>query len=185
MNVIHITQTKNIENIMKHGIMRSKPLLDQYDDVMEKEYGNLYNKERGLVFCIQEGVKQRDKYIKDFFYWKTWGDNRNKFIDKNIDNFDDLCEKGPKIFSHIKPKSLYFSILLLDIPNEPIFEKYCHVQNHIMSPLWTDMELKYEHDDKPLALVNYDIKSNNIIKIIGTGQSIITKNNKIDTSLHI
>ena len=47
------------------------------------------------------------------------------------------------------------------------------------------MELKYEHDDKPLALVNYDIKSNNIIKIIGTGQSIITKNNKIDTSLHI
>ena len=149
MELIHITQTKNVESIMKNGILRCKPSLPQYADIMEEEYGNDYDKDRGLIFCIPEEINRRDKYIKDFFYWKTWGDDRNIFIKNNIDKYDDINEDGPKVFSHIKPKPLYFSIILLDIPDEPILKKYHHVQTHTIDPLWSDMDIRYEHNQKP------------------------------------
>lgn len=186
MNILHITQTKNVESILKNGILRCKPLLSQYGDIMEEEYESEYNKERGLVFCIPEEIDRRDKYIKDFFYWKTWGDDRNRFICKNEDIFDKL-EEGYKVFSHIKSEPIQFSIFLLDIPEETILTKYYHAQYNSMGDysLWKDMDTRYEHDYKPLALVNYDINADNIKKIIGIGESILTKDNKINTLLQI
>jgi len=47
------------------------------------------------------------------------------------------------------------------------------------------MDVRYEHDDKPLTLMNYDVEINRIKKIIGTAESSITKKNKIDVSLYI
>ena len=185
MDILHVTQTKNVDSIMKHGIQRCKPLLDQYDDVMEKEYGSDYDKDRGLVFCIPEGTVRRDKYLKDFFYWKTWGDDRNRFMDKYWDKIDDLREDGPKTFSRIKSQSLYFSILLITLPTETILDRHCHAQFNSMGPLWKDMDTRYEHYSKPLALVNYDIESKYIKRVVGTGQSIVTKDNKINTLLRI
>ena len=70
MDVLHITQTKNIPSIMKNGIHRGKPLLDQFNDVMEREYGEDYDKDKGLVFGMPENIDRRDKYIKDFFIGK-------------------------------------------------------------------------------------------------------------------
>ena len=154
---------------------------------MEYEYGSEYDKDRGLVFCIPEDTIYRDKYIKDFFYWKTWGDDRNRFILKQTNKYDELQNEGFKVFSSIKPQSLYFSILLLDIPYEKLFDTdtYIHSQTNSMGSLWQDMDTRYEHDNKPLVLVNYDIKVDNIKRVIGTGQSIVTKENKINTILQI
>jgi len=168
MEVLHVTPTKNIKNIMKSKILRSKPILSQYDDVMNYEYGSDYDKEKGLVFGFPEDIYNRDKIIKDFAYWKTWGDVRNRFLLKYDDEeFIKLQEVGTKIFSHIKLKSTHFSILLLEIKYEPVFDRYKHQQTADMSSYWTDMETRYEHDDKPLVLINYDIELKNIKRIVG------------------
>ena len=48
--------------------------------------------------------------IKDFAYWKTWGDVRNRFLLKYDDNkWIKMQEEGPKVFSHIKLTSTHFS----------------------------------------------------------------------------
>ena len=113
MEVLHITPTENIKNIMKSKIFRRKPVLSQFDKVMNDEYNSDYDKEKGLVFGFPESIYNRDKIIKDFAYWKVWGDVRNRFLDKYDDpDFIKMQEEGPKIFLHIKPKSTHFSILL-------------------------------------------------------------------------
>lgn len=186
MDVLHITQTKNVPSIMKNGIIRSKSLLPQYEEVMKRDYGVDYDCDKGLVFGIPESTIQRDRFIKDFFYWKTWGDMRNIFLDfDDDDQFDKLQEIGVKIFSHIKIIPLYFSVLLIDISYEKLFDKYVHQQSTSMGVLWSDMDTRFEHNDTPLNLINYDIKPDQIKKVIGIGESVLNKNNKIDILLNI
>jgi len=186
MDVIHITETKNVKSIMGSKIFRNKPILSQYDKVMYDDYGFDYDRKKGLVFGFPESIRHRDKMIKDFAYWKTWGDVRNKFLLKyNGEEYDKSLDIGPKVFSHLKLKSTYFSIILLDVDHEKIFCKYTHEQSSDMGPLWIDMETRYEHNDKPLVLMNYDINSNKIKRVIGTIQTIVTKKNKINTLLDI
>jgi len=186
MDILHITPSENIKSIMGSKIFRRKPILSVFDNIMENEYGPDYDKKKGLVFGFPESITNRDKIIKDFAYWKTWGQPRNVFLLKYDDKeYEELQEKGVKIFLHIKPKSTYFSILLLDIQYEQLFDVYIHQQSADMSPLWVDMDARYEHNDKPLVLINYDIEAIKIKSIIGTVQSIVTKEYKINTLLHI
>jgi len=180
IEAVHITPTKNIPSILKNGILRSKPILDTYNDVMKNEYGNKYNPEKGLVFGFPEGHFKRDKFIKDFFYWKTWGNPRNILITKTTDNqYDNIQNIGINIFNNLRIKPDHFSVVLIEVNNDPIFKKYVHCQSHYMGPLWTDMDEKYEHDDKPLTLINYDIPPNLIKGIIATGETYFSKNGKI------
>ena len=111
-------------------------------------------------------------------------DVRNRFL-KPYDyyQYNKLQEIGIKVFSHIKLKSFYFSVLLIDISHEETFDVYQHKQSADMGVLWKDMDTRYEHNDKPLTLINYDIKPNQIKKVIGTGESIVKRNNKIDVFL--
>ncbi len=184
MNVLHITQTKNIPSIMKNGICRSKPLLKKFDGIMEEDYGENYNKDKGLVFGIPEGLDRRDKYIKDFFYWKTWGALRNVFLkDTDYNQYDKCQEEGPKVFSHLKVLPIGFSVLLVDIPFVWTYDYYMHEQSIEMGVLWKDMDARYEHKNKPLVLVNYDIEPDRIKKVIGTGETVLKRNNKIEVRL--
>ena len=184
MDVLHITPEKNISSIMKNGVLRSKPLLTQYNGIMESLYGDSYNIERGLVFCFPEGVSKRDKYIKDFCYWKTWGDIRNKLIPLNYEDYIKYQELGCKFFNRVKPKLQRLKVLLLDIKFEDFFTYYRHVQNHVMGNYWTDMDERYEHENKPLVLINYDIKPKRIKRVIGTVESFYEKG-KINITLNI
>jgi len=186
MDVLHITQTKNIPSIMKNGIRRGKPLLDQFNDVMEYEYGEDYDKDKGLVFGMPENINRRDKYIKDFFYWKTWGNERNKMLaGASYNQYSDYKEQGPKVFSHIKIEPTQFSILLINIPFMQEYDYYVHGQFGGMSVLWKDMDVRYEHKNKPLTLINYDVDVSRIKKVIATGESMVTRKNKINVSLNI
>jgi len=184
MDVLHITQTKNLKSIMKYGILRTKPLLDQYETIMEEEFGEEYDVKRGMVFGIPETIDRRDKYIKDFLYWKTWGDKRNIFLDGvEREIYDKYQEIGPKVFSHIKITPAQFTILLINIPHHPVYDKYAHAQYNSMGVLWSDMDTRYEHYRKPLVLVNYDIGPQHIKHVIGTGETRISRNEKIEVSL--
>lgn len=171
---------------MKNGIFRSKPLLSQYDRIMEEDYSENYDKDEGLVFGIPENLNRRDKYIKDFCYWKTWGEPRNIFLkDTDWNQYDKCQEEGPKVFSQLKISTIDFSILLVDIPFVWTYDEYIHEQSIEMGVLWKDMDARYEHKNKPLILINYDIEPDRIKEVIGTGESKLSRNNKIDVSLKI
>jgi len=186
MDVLHITLSNHVSSIMKNGILRSKPILEKYDELMKRNYGLDYDKDKGMVFGFSENINHRDKIIKDFFYWKTWGDIRNRFLKPyDYDGFSKLEEIGSKSFSHIKLKSFHFSVLLIDVEYEEMFDWYVHQQSADMGVLWEDMDARYEHDDKPLNLLNYDVKPNQIKRVIGTGESVLKRNNKIEVSLNI
>jgi hypothetical protein len=186
MDILHITQTKNVPSIIKNGIFRSKPLLPQYDEVMKEDYGSNYDCEKGLVFGFPENINQRNRYIKDFFYWKTWGEKRNIFLDDcDYDQFTKCQEIGSDVFSHIKITPVYFSVILINIPYHPLYGWYQHEQSHTMNVFWSNMDTRYEHNDKPLVLINYDIKPDKIKKVIGIGESTLNRNNKINVSLKI
>jgi len=185
MDVLHVTLSKHVSSIMKNGILRTKPILDKYGEIMEENYGTDYDKDKGMVFGFPETINHRDRIIKDFFYWKTWGDIRNRFLKPyDYDQFNKLQEIGPDIFSHIKLTPLNFSVLLIDVPHEETFDLYQHQQSADMGVLWEDMDTRYEHDDKPLNLINYDVRPDKIKKVIGMGESILN-GNKIDVLLNI
>lgn len=186
MDVLHITQTKNVPSIMENGIFRSKALLPQYDELMKEDYGSNYDCEKGLVFGFPENINQRNRYIKDFFYWKTWGEKRNIFLNNcDYDQFTKCREIGPDVFSHIKITPVSFSVILINIPYRPLYGWYQHEQSHTMNVHWSNMDTRYEHNDKPLVLINYDIKPDRIKKVIATGESTLNRNNKINVSLKI
>ncbi len=186
MDVLHITQTKNVPSIMKNGILRTKPLLSKYDELMKRDYGSDYDCEKGLVFGFPENINQRNRYIRDFFYWKTWGEKRNIFLDDcDYDQYTKYQEIGPDVFSHIKITPIYFSVILIDISYNLRYDWWHHEQSSVMGVLWSDIDTRYEHNDKPLTLINYDIKPDKIKKVIGTGESILNRNNKINVSLKI
>jgi len=181
-----MTLSKNIPSIMKNGILRSKPILEKYDELMEENYGVGYDKDKGMVFGFPETINHRDRIIKDFFYWKTWGDIRNRFLKPyDYNQYSKLQEIGIKAFSHIKLKPFYFSVLLIDVDHEETFDWYLHRQSADMGVLWEDMDVRYEHNDKPLTLLNYDVRPDKIKKVIGTGESVLKRNNKIDVLLNI
>ena len=185
MDVLHLTPERNISSIMKNGVLRSKPLLTQYNGVMESLYGDKYDKNKGLVFCFPEGISKRDKYIKDFCYWKTWGDIRNRCLESlDWEDFIKYQELGYKFFNRVKPPLQRLKVLLLDIKFEDFFTHYRHMQTHLMSNYWTDMDERYEHGEKPLVLVNYDIKPERIKRVIGTVESFCEKG-KINITLDI
>lgn len=178
MDVLHITPEKNMDSIFKYGILRNKPLLLQYNEIMEELYGNEYDIERGLVFCFPEEVSRRDKFIKDFSYWKAWGDVRNRILDQfSYEEFIKYQEIGCNFFSDVKPKLERLKILLLDIEYEDFFTYYKHAQFHSMRNYWTNMDGRYEHDDKPLVLVNYDIKPSKIKRVVGSVESFYERGN--------
>ena len=185
MDALHVTLSKHVPSIMKNGILRSKPILEKYDELMERNYGSEYDKDKGMVFGFPETINHRDRIIKDFFYWKTWGDIRNRFLKPyDYNQYNKLQEMGTKVFSHIKLIPLYFSVLLIDVPYEETFDFYIHHQSADMGVFWEDMDIRYEHNDKPLNLLNYDVRPDQIKKVIGTGESILNKN-KIDVLLNI
>jgi len=151
---------------------------------MEEDYGEHYDKDKGLVFGIPENLDRRDKYIKDFFYWKTWGTPRNIFLkDDNDDLYSKYQEMGPKVFSHLKIEPIQFSVLLVEIPFVWTYDYYVHQQSVEMDVIWEDMDPRYEHHAKPLVLVNYDIDVDEIKGVVGTGETVLKRNNKIEVRL--
>lgn len=185
MDVLHITPTRNLKSIMRSKIFRSKPILSQYDDIMQYYYPTEYDAEKGLVFGFPETIKHRDRIIKDFIYWKTWGEDRNKILCSLKDEeFINLQNEGLKIFSHLKLKRCHYSILLLDIDHEPLFDYYLHEQS-AAGEFFKDMDVRYEHNDKPLVLMNYDVPKCRIKRVFGTAESFINKRNKIDVTIRV
>jgi hypothetical protein len=187
MKAVHITPTRNLESIKAQGIFRAVPLLDQYARLMERDYKS-YDPERGLVFAFALDMNVI-KWFKDFAYWKVWGTPRNECITNHWfdppEKFDKLQEIGPPAFSHITPKDEHLSAVLIDIPDNRFYGWYYHAQNHTMNSHWADMEERYEHNTKPLVLINYDVQPDCIRSTIGTAETVLSKSGKVDILLNM
>lgn len=187
MNVIHITPSRNVESIRVNGILRSVPLLDQYARLMDEDYPGEYDSERGLVFAFPVDFNIA-KWIKDFAYWKVWGNPRNECIKADYDSpeaYDKLLEIGPAAFAHIIPADEHLTALEIEIPDNPLYGSYLHRQAHDMSKCWHDMDTRYEHTTKPLALINFDIDPGCIIGQVGTIETVLSKTGKVDTIINL
>lgn len=181
MKVVHITRIGNLDGIRKYGVLRHKPLLTQYNEVMIKDYPN-YNPDFGLVFSyiLDQHV---EKFLRDFAYWDTWGKPRNLHITPfTYDEYLDLQEMGVSGFPKFKLKSEKYIALLLDIKSNPLYGHYYHVQTHNMDTYWGNMNTIYEHNDKLLALINYDVPRKQICGIIGSANSEIKRQQVIINS---
>lgn len=177
MKVVHITRDKNLSGINRLGILRNKSPLSQYDELMAIDYPG-YRPEIGLVFSYLLN-DSAERFLKDFAYWDTWGKPRNDCLKKmEYPDFCNLKEMGPKGFKNIHLSSNRYFAILLDIEYHPLYDIYIHEQTHTMAPFWSDMDSRYEHIDKPLALINYDVPRERILGIIGSANSEI-KNNKV------
>lgn len=186
MKVLHISPSKNTESILKYGILKSSPFLSQFKEFLERHLGEKYNHKEGVIFSIPEDVLTRDKYIKDFVYWKVWGHPRNVLLDTLYKKYyyADILDSGPSIFKFIKPEEEEFTIFEADIDDKFTTVSCIHGQFHNMSSLWNDMDNRYEHIDKPLVLINDNIPSYKL-KIIGQARTLSNKNGIIDVSLSI
>jgi len=183
MKAVHVTPTRNIESILANGILRSPPILDQYNEVMSRDYDD-YDPGKGLVFGFT--TDHTERWIRHFAYWKVWGNPRNIAIGKYwLEKWDDLLEIGPSAFSNIEYKDEHLTAILIDIPDLNFYGWYLHQQSHTMNPHWADMEERYEHNDKPLVLINYDVPPKYIKNIIGTAETTLTKAGKVDILLNM
>lgn len=162
---------------MVNGIYRSPPILYQYDDVMSRDYGKKYDPNKGLVFAFTLDDHE-EKWFQHFAYWKVWGNPRNLTIPHW--DWHRLLETGPSAFKNIIPEAIHLTAFVIDIPDHYLYGWYHHCQKHNMQRHWHDMEEKYEHNDKPLVLINYDVPPASIKYQIGTAETILSKAGKVD-----
>ena len=184
MIVLHITPTVNLNSITQRGIKASPPLLNQFDDYMKKRT-NKYDQNIGLVFAIPEDTIRRDKYIKDFVYWKLWGNPRNELLHKignDCNAWDKVYDTGYNYFKYIIPKDAHFHIMQFEISDG--YQTCLHAQFGDMggSKIWTNMDIKYEHCNKPLVLINENISPKKL-SLFGTTCATIDRYNKFNISI--
>ena len=186
MKVLHISSKRNKESILKHGILKRPPFLEQFKSYLEERLGRDYVHKEGIVFCMPEDLIRRDKYIKDFIYWKVWGHPRNVLIDAlyKKHEYELLQESGPKLFKSIKIKEDDFHIYEIDLNCNFTIVPCYHGQFHSMSKVWDDMDSRYEHGMKPLSLVNNNISPNRF-KIVGDVKVILNKKERVNILLNI
>jgi hypothetical protein len=185
MKAVHVTKTRSLNSILKYGIIRSKPLLTHYEDLMKKDYGSEYAIERGLVFSFAYDDAE-EKFFNHFVYWDMWGKPRNELLtDIDYKTYWDMNEVGPKVFSRVQPIEESYTAILIEIPDHPLYDRYMHQQSHDMSPVWADMEKRYEHNDKSLVLINYDVHPRYIKGVLGTANGMVNKEKKIDVFMNM
>lgn len=177
MKAVHVTLTRNLESIRANGIFRTPPVLDQYNEVMARDYED-YDPKVGLVFGFLLDDHE-EKWFKHFAYWKVWGNPRNLAIG-DFEHWDRVLETGPSIFKNVPYTDAHLTAMIIDIPYNDLYGHYLHCQSYDMNPQWNDMEERYEHNDKPLALINYKVPPSCIKCLIGTAETVLTKTGKVD-----
>lgn len=179
MEAVHVTPTRNMESILSSGIFRRPPILHQYDTVMKRDYGSAYDQKKGMVFAFTLDDHEQ-KWFEHFAYWKVWGNPRNIAIENWLGDWDRLLDTGPQAFNNIIPEPEHLTAFVIEIPDNDLYGWYFHCQKHNMDTHWNNMEERYEHNNKPLVLINYDVPPSAIKYIIGTAETVLSKAGKID-----
>jgi len=184
VEVLHATPTRNVPNIEKYGIQCTRPLLPQFEEYAGY-YIKDYDKSLGLIFTIVEGQNLQNKYLKDFSYWRMWGNPRNKILDKlGVEGWEKVCNIGSSFFKNLVPVEEHFTILsvsVLDDTKSTICVHNQSVGKEGMNDLFGNMDPQYEHNDKVLMLFNQPLFQ---FKVVGSMNVTVKRNSKISISLN-
>lgn len=187
MKAIHVTKSKYLNSIRKLGILRSKPLLEHHDDLLRREFDD-YDPEIGTIYAWAEHL-DNERFLYDFAYWDTWGKPRNHAITGlSYEQYNDVMDMGTKAFDFIDKRgytSELYIALLVKIPDHPLHGQFLHQQDHGMNPQWSNMDTRYEHNDKPMVFRNKVIPVCDIIKVIATANTEIKRNHRIDVNTNM
>ncbi len=170
MNCIHITETKNLLSIKKHGILPIRAYLSEHQEFLKSDLGT----DKVVYSTLLKGSKNRiEKYFQDFIYFKLWGKPRNLFLkNQKWENEESVYRTDFKILM------CNFAILKFQINDET--EKYVyglHQQDSTMYGL-AEMDDRFAHDDKPLIILPRIIKASEI-KLVGEAIPKV-RNNKVE-----
>ena len=182
--VLHITPTRNVLSIKKFGVRGTKPLLPQFEEYVN-EYIKDYDKKVGLIFTTVEGQNLQNKYLKDFVYWRTWGNPRNKILDKlSVEGWEKVYNIGSSFFKNLVPVEERFTILSVSVYDDTKSTICVHNQSvgkEGMNHLFGNMDPQYEHNDKVLMLFNQPLFQ---FKVVGVMNVTVKRNSKISISLN-
>lgn len=174
MELYHITESKNLSSIRKHGLIPKVPYLKHHADYFK----------RPVIYTIQESDKM-DKYIRDFVYFQLWGKPRNLILDKlyKTEGYPSKWEELPDYVKNNKIELKQFSILKLYVNVKDIYMRCTHIQNSEMT-LFEDIKEEYSHDDKEICTLSEVVSGDNI-RDMGICYPIIRNNDIKDVVVKI
>jgi hypothetical protein len=155
MKLFHLTESKNLNSILKYGLLPFKILNENhYEDF--KKYGLIENK---CIYTWDSEHYNNSKFIKDFIYCKFFIHPRNKLY-SCVDHEIDFSKYGKRLYN------FFPSFVLLEIDyenNKNVFldKTWIHVQEPDDSEFHTlhYMDEKYSHDNKTIYIAKHKINN--------------------------
>lgn len=168
MKLLHVTNSKNINSIIKNGLLPSYIELDSHWDTFKSDLMH-----RSCIYLWNAETYRNDKYIRDMIYTKMFIHPRNNFfsqreieIKKNgIDIYDDDAYIDfNKLGGMLIGDSTNYSVLEIDSMDADLYGWWQHVQepSNEKTSTTTIMDDYYAHDDKEIHISGNSINFNNI-----------------------
>jgi hypothetical protein len=168
MKLLHVTHSKNINSIIRHGLLPSYIDLDHHWDVFQEHLLN-----RQCIYLWNAETYRNTKYVRDMIYTKMFIHPRNRLIKEReielqnmgVDEYDEeLYFDFKKIGKRLIGEDGRYLILEMDSNNIEVVGSWEHVQephdNKYGSTVM--MDEKYAHNDKELYIVEQPIDVKNI-----------------------
>ena len=169
MKVLHLTNKRNLDSIIKNGLLPSHIDLDSHWDVFQN-----YIEQRRCIYLWDAETYNNDKFIRDMIYTKMFIHPRNKIfkqreieIEKNsLDIYDDELYLDFKSFGTdlIGRDSGAYLLLEIDSKDVQLEGSWQHVQepHDDKHGTTTIMDDKYAHDNKEIYISGTSINIKNI-----------------------
>ena len=184
MKLLHLTNSKNINSIIKNGLL---PSYIEHNGHWEKFQSYLMH--RYCIYLWDAETYKNDKYIRDMIYCRMFIHPRNKIFKQreleikknNLDYYDDDSYLDFRKFGNVlMGDSTRYSVLEIDIKNVELDGVWQHVQepNNDKTSTTTIMDDNYAHNDKKVYICGNSI---NFININVVEEVLVRKykNNKL------
>lgn len=168
MKLLHVTNSKNVNSIIKNGLLPSYIEHDAHWDAFKSDLIHRY-----CIYLWNAETYRNDKYIRDMIYTKMFIHPRNKLfmerlieIKKNGLNIydNDLYLDFRKLGRKLVGDSTKYSVLEIDIEGIEVHGTWQHVQepSNKKTSTITIMDDYYAHNDKEIYISKDIINFNNI-----------------------
>lgn len=171
MNLMHVSERKNRNSILKYGLLPTKVKNWQHLDYFKKH--KKIKGEKAIYTWLDS--EYNEKFIKDLLYAKVWIHPRNTLFDYYSDTFDDYINfKKVSRFPFIQHDTLY-DVYLIEKANRSSDMWHGQIPSDNIYNSCYNMEDCYAHDNKIVYVYDEPVF---ITKIIGSAYYYFD-NNKI------
>jgi len=184
MKLLHVTNSKNVNSIIKNGLLPTYIGLDHHWDAFQSDLMR-----RSCIYLWNAETYRNDKFIRDLIYTKMFIHPRNELIrlreveleKGGFDIYDgDLYQDFKKLGGALVGDSTSYSVLEIDSMDADLYGAWLHTQEphddkHGTTAIMDDY---YAHDDKEIYISGNSINFNNI-NIVEEVMVRKYKNNKL------